>query len=127
MTNSLQDAHPPGKDNSSATPTKKRSKFREFFGISKSKPADKVTPADSATNESLPAKPTGPSSVAPQVGSNPDVKGKTVVSTVPRDIVASAIPVAGLRSDIFPFNVAKLTIRTGLPKKQERIEKTPQL
>ncbi|KAG0195307.1 hypothetical protein BGX33_003705, partial [Mortierella sp. NVP41] len=73
MTNSLQDAHPPGKD-TSATPTKKRSKFREFFGISKSKPADKGTSADSAKYESLPAKPTGPSSAAPQVGSNPDAK-----------------------------------------------------
>ncbi|KAF9096917.1 hypothetical protein BGX29_008352, partial [Mortierella sp. GBA35] len=126
MTKSLQITPPPGKDNS-ATVTKRRSKFREFFSFSKSKPTDKVTSADSAKNESLPTKPIGSPSTAPRVRSDPDAKGKTVVSSVPRDIVASAIPVAGPRSGIFPINVAKPTIRTELPKKQERIEGAPQL
>ncbi|KAG0195824.1 hypothetical protein BGX33_002542, partial [Mortierella sp. NVP41] len=119
MTDSLQDAHPSGKD-TSATPTKKRSKFREFFGMSKSKPADKVTTAGSV-------KPTGSPSTAPCVGSTPDAKGRAVDSSVSKDIVVHTTPVAGPRLDIFLVNVAKPILRTDLPKKQERIEKTPQL
>ncbi|KAF9079061.1 hypothetical protein BGX23_005194, partial [Mortierella sp. AD031] len=120
MTKASQDTHPPGKDNSSTAPTKKRSKFREFFGMSKSKPADKVTTAGSI-------KPTGSPSTAPCVGSTPDAKGRAVDSSVSKDIVVHTTPVAGPRLDIFLVNVAKPILRTDLPKKQERIEKTPQL
>ncbi|KAF9081854.1 hypothetical protein BGX29_004235, partial [Mortierella sp. GBA35] len=119
MTKSVQDANPPGKD-SAATPTKKRSKFREFFGTSKSKPADKVSSSNSP-------KPTGPPSTVPRVGSNPDAKGKTVISSVPRGLVVPATPGARPRLDIFSTNIAKPVIRTDLPGKQERIEKTLQL
>ncbi|KAG0319659.1 Transducin (beta)-like 1 X-linked receptor 1 [Linnemannia gamsii] len=113
------------------TPTKKRSKFRKFFGFSKSKPADKASPANPPKTVSLPSKKTSrPISTHAAAGITPDAKDKTVMSTAPKGAVntTTAAPIVTRpRLDIFSTNVAKPAIRTDLPKKQDRLERTPQL
>ncbi|KAF9079737.1 hypothetical protein BGX23_003333, partial [Mortierella sp. AD031] len=108
MTKTLQDARPPGSDNLAA-PIRTRDKLRGFFGGSTPKPTDKP----------LPSLPAGPNPLGTR--SNASTEDKTVVSIV------STNPVSGPRQYIFFTNVAKPSIRTELPKKQDCLDKTPQL
>ncbi|KAG0041359.1 hypothetical protein BGZ83_001897, partial [Gryganskiella cystojenkinii] len=132
MIKSSHDAKAPGSDNSAAT-ARKRDKVRAFFGMSKSKPADKNTPASQPKDTVFPPKSAEPPSTTPPANSYPDAKDGPVVtsmsekSNVPSTIITTTTTATRSRLDIFPTNVDKPVFRTELPKKLDRLEKTPQL
>ncbi|KAF9127998.1 hypothetical protein BG015_004422, partial [Linnemannia schmuckeri] len=110
------DTHVPDKDSTNTTkPLRMRDKFRNFFGIPISVGKVKAKTSTQPLKSEFHSQQSIQFSVASQVANQQD-KPLPLTPTVDE-----------LLSDIFPKNVAKPAVKTALPGRQKRIERTDQL
>ncbi|KAF9272574.1 hypothetical protein BGZ88_004621, partial [Linnemannia elongata] len=125
------DPHSPSSDSANSTAsTRKNDKFRESWGVSKSKSNEVKS---EVLNQSLPSRPasqelTRPPSVVSQASDLPSEDNQSTPSSTTQEKVLSE-PLSALRvlETIFVEDVPISTVKTELPQLQQRIEMIQQL